>query len=329
MLLTATDAERDAILRAMCVVAAAGGRDTLTPADETAIRAANEFVFGSQATVDVRGLAPISPRELAAALDNPDTAEAAAKFLAVTALVDGTIDASRIELACAFAGELGVKDDYLRDLTEAAAGHLAWVAADLNRQNVLSLTHGTIRRFEDYPLHPYRENGGDRDLVERYRALAELAPGTLGREFLDWYTTHSFELPGEPESVNEAFVRPHDSTHLLSGYSTSPQGELLVSTFTLGMMGPHEPIGGQVLPVILSFHLGVHLTDLAGAWRGSLDPRKFWAAWDRGAACSTNLFAADWDFWSVADVPLAELRRRYRVPPLPADLAASDDAIPA
>ena len=46
--------------------------------------------------------------------------------------------------------------------------------------------------------------------------------------------------------MNEAFVRPHDSTHLVSDYSTSPQGELLVSTFTPGMMGPHEPIGRQV-----------------------------------------------------------------------------------
>jgi hypothetical protein len=51
----------------------------------------------------------------------------------------------------------------------------------------------------------------------------------------------------EPEALHEAFTCPHDSTHLLSGYSTRPQGELLVSTFTAGMH-PLEPMSGTSFP---------------------------------------------------------------------------------
>ena len=34
-------------------------------------------------------------------------------------------------------------------------------------------------------------------------------------------------------------------------------------------------------------------------------------------------FAADWDFWALAEAPLEDLKRQYRVPPLdPRDAAA-------
>ena len=64
---------------------------------------------------------------------------------------------------------------------------------------------------------------------------------------------------------------------ILSGYDTSPQGELLVSTFTAGMH-PHEPMSGHILPVIMSWHMGIELVHLAGSSTGQLDPEKFWCA---------------------------------------------------
>jgi hypothetical protein len=110
----------------------------------------------------------------------------------------------------------------------------------------------------------------------------------------------------------------------LSGYSTSPQGELLVSTFTAGMH-PLEPMAGHVLPVIFSWHLGIELNPLAGSWTGALHPRKFWVAWERGAETVGDPFAADWDFWALAEAPPEDLKRRYRVPPLDPRDAAADD----
>jgi hypothetical protein len=48
-------------------------------------------------------------------------------------------------------------------------------------------------------------------------------------------------------------------------------------------MHPHEPMSGHILPVIMSWRLGIELVHLAGSITGQLDPEKFWFAWERGA----------------------------------------------
>ena len=53
-------------------------------------------------------------------------------------------------------------------------------------------------------------------------------------------------------ALRQRGIRAHAArlAHVLSGYDTSLQGELLVSTFTAGMH-PDEPITGHILPVII------------------------------------------------------------------------------
>lgn len=108
---------------------------------------------------------------------------------------------------------------------------------------------------------------------------------------------------------------------MLSGYSTSQQGELCVSTF-IGAMHPDHPMAAEVLPVLFSWHLGIRLNDIAGAATGFFEPRRFWTAWDRGAAMSTDIVAADWDFWAATEADIDELRAQYDLPPVAAELLA-------
>ena len=100
----------------------------------------------------------------------------------------------------------------------------------------------------------------------------------------------------EPEALHEAITCPHDSTHLLSDYSTSPQGELLVSTFTAGM---HPPSRWPGTPVIFSRHLGIELNPVAGTGRGALHPGKFSVAWERGTETMGDPFGASWELLSM------------------------------
>jgi ubiquinone biosynthesis protein Coq4 len=102
---------------------------------------------------------------------------------------------------------------------------------------------------------------------------------------------------------------------VLSGYDTSPQGEILVSTFTAGMH-PKQPMEGHILPVIFSWHLGIEINAFAKSARNQLDIEKFWVAWVRGSQMKIDLFARDWDFWKVIDEPVASIRDRYQVPNL-------------
>jgi len=77
---------------------------------------------------------------------------------------------------------------------------------------------------------------------------------------------------GGPNGLAEGFTVPHDTSHVLSSYTTSAQGELLVSTF-IGAMHPDHPMSAEVLPVLFSWHLGVALNKIAGSWRGAYEPQ--------------------------------------------------------
>ncbi|HEV7733587.1 MAG TPA: hypothetical protein VGR62_15580 [Candidatus Binatia bacterium] len=323
MLIHATPAQALFILRAMRAVVA--GR--LTDADRAALLGAHAYVFRGTEPFDPDALAPIEPTDLAAVLPDPDQRDHTAQFLTVMALVDGTVDDVRIARVLAFADALDVHADYVRELGALGKRQLDWVRADIQRQNLRSVTGRDVDLDEDTWLLPYQGTNADPALVARYQALGTLPAGSFGRAFFDFYVAYGFSFPGDPRSVNEAFARPHDSTHVLSGYDTTPRGELLVSTFTAGMH-PQQPMSGHILPVILSWHCGIELVKLAGATTGKLDPRKFWVAWERGTDVTTDVFAAGWDFWDVASEPVARWRTRYGVPPLDPNDAAHD-TVPA
>ncbi len=323
MLVDATEAEAVAILRAMKDVATARGAVDLADTDRAALIAAHHYVFRRGDSLDVDDLSAIDGTELAASVVRPRLRSHAVSFCCVMATVDGTIDDSKIGVVVDQAAALGVEAEPVRQLAEAAKGHLDWVMADMTRQNMLSITHhewsGDVNRW----LMPY-DDAPDPQLAARYEALAEHGPGTLGRTFHEFYTDNGFPFAGQPGGLNEAFATPHDTTHVLSGYSTTPQGELLVSTFTAGMH-PEEPVAGHILPVIFSWHIGVHINDVAGDFTGALQPEKFWVAWTRGSALTTDTFATSWDFWSNVDEHVDTLRARYEVPPLDPEMAADDE----
>ena len=86
----------------------------------------------------------------------------------------------------------------------------------------------------DAPFMPYDGAAADPVLNGRYERLGELDEGTFGRAFFDDYDSNRYAFSGVSESLAEAWATPHDSLHVLSGYSTSAQGELLVAAFTAG-----------------------------------------------------------------------------------------------
>jgi hypothetical protein len=324
MLFAGSTAETDATLRAMKVVATAGGARPLSEADRVALSAAHTVVFGGEGLLDPDALPDIAPAELAGAV-TPGNREHAAAFLAVMATVDGAVDAARIDAADGYVDALGLDEPYLRDLGELATRKLAEVRADVARRNQRSFTGRDTDESIDEWIGVYREHP-DPELHARFDALRAAAPGTFGRAFADFYVDNGFSFPGAPEAPNQEFAVPHDSAHVLSGYDTSVQGELLVSTFTAGMH-PDDAVTAHVLPVIISWHLGVPLAEFAGSASGALDPRKFWVAWSRGDQLSGDTLAGDWDFWGQALRPLDDVRSTMGVPALdPAD--AADGAYP-
>jgi hypothetical protein len=322
MILRVDRQQSDAILGAMRAVALAHGDGQVTAADAATISAAAQIVLGRDPS-DGDRVAPREPAQLAAATLSHDDAQQAVRMLAVMSLVDGAIDPEKTALVGEFARELQVDEAYLHVLAEAAAGEVAAANACLIRKNAASFPNLDASRLDEdatAPFLPYRD-APDLELEARYAALGELPAGTFGHAFFDHFARNGFAFPGNPGGLAEGFTTPHDSSHVLSGYSTSQQGELCVSTF-IGAMHPDHPMAAEVLPVLFSWHLGIHLNDIAGASTGAFEPRRFWTAWDRGAAMTTDVVAADWDFWAATEVDLEELRRSYELPPVGPELLA-------
>lgn len=322
MLIAVPQAQALAILGAMRAVAHEHGDGAVTEMDRETVAGAARIVFGLQGA-DLEGIALVDPTALASSIENEAEAEQAVRMLAVMSLADGVVDAEKTALVRAYAQALGVRDGYLEILTEVAEDEVAQATACMMRKNVGSFPHLDVGRLEISAVAPYLpyKDAPDPALETRYKALRELPADTFGHAFHDHFHRNSFAFPGNPDGLAEGFTTPHDSSHVLSGYSTSEAGEVCVSTF-IGAMHPDHPMAAEVLPVIYSWHVGVKLNELAQSAEGAFEPRHFWTAWERGAATTIDVVAADWDFWAATPVPLEELRREYGVPPVEPGLLA-------
>ncbi len=318
--LIVSEAQARLTLGAMKAVASAG--DGFHPADRDALEGAARHVLYSP-NVDIGSLAAPSGQELAAALSTEGLRRYIMELIAVMAFVDGRVDDKKLDMVLKYAAVLNVTDDYIRDLAETATAHIDWVKADMSRNNVKSI-HG-MNLDADFTAQflPYDANP-DPALEARFQKLGVLPYETFGRAFYDHYTQSGYIFPGGVGGLSILFGVPHDSAHVVSGYSTTVQGELLVSTFTAAMHRA-EGMSGHILPVIYSWHLGIALNPLAGSTTGAFDGERFWRAWERGRLTTMDTFGPDWDFWSLTEVPLSEIRSRYAVAELdPRDAAVGE-----
>ncbi|WP_447974261.1 hypothetical protein [Nitrospira sp. Kam-Ns4a] len=155
-------------------------------------------------------LKPIPAQELSASLSGRSLAEAALRFMAVTALVDGVLDQAKIEIVLDYAGTLDIREGYLRQL-EAAIGHkLDWALADMTKQNIRSLWDQPWRDEDDVMalILPYQGDRVDPALVARHEALGSLPQHSFGRAYWEIYKKNGYAFPGDPRGVNAAFARP-------------------------------------------------------------------------------------------------------------------------
>ena len=306
--------ESDAILGAMRQVALAGGR-ALSYADTASILAAGHYLLRRRDLVDLGTLPPVEPADLVAALTERVLAEEAVKYLAVMAMVDGTLDRGKLRRVLEYSRALDIEADYLTDLVEAASGHLAWAAADMWRKNFDSvLSRSSEGLAPNTWIRPYGGTSADPALLARYEALGGLPQNSFGKALWDFDKKNGYPFPGDPSALNAAFATPHDATHVISGYDTSYRGEILVSTFTAAMH-PINPMAGHILPVIFNGHLGVRFNEVATPARGGFDPDEFWHAWARGRDMTADLFAPDWNAWDWIEHDLEQLRRDWNVAP--------------
>ena len=202
--------QSDAILGAMRQVALAGGR-TIGHADTASIRAAGRYLLRRPELVDISTLPAAEPDDLVAVLKNRELAEEALKYLAIMAMVDGTLDHGKLKRVLEYSRALDIEADYLTDLVEAASGHLAWATADMWRKNFDSVLSRPSRGLDPAVwIRPYEGANADPALAARYEALGQLPQNTFGKALWDFDKKNGYPFPGDPAALNAAFGTSHD-----------------------------------------------------------------------------------------------------------------------
>lgn len=319
-----TTAQAEAVLGAMASVVdhRAVLRGGLPGLGQQLMQASAALLFTSGPVDDVLGVAPRAPDQLAVALaGNPRLGREAAELVAVAALTDGRLETDRLRAALDYASALGVEEAWPTQVAEIVGGDLDRAMHDMVLRN--AATFPDLALAGHVPdLMPYTgRSDADKRLHARFEDLEGYRQGSYGHAFWVHFRRHGFRFPGQQGAYNAAFAVPHDGLHVLSGYDTSIQGELMVSTFTGAMHGV-DPLATHLLPVILEWHVGREVNGI-GAQHGGLDPWKFVMAWKRGSESTVDVLGTSWSFFDVAELELDEARRRHGISELPAAYAAS------
>ncbi len=301
-------------LRALKMIACADGAFAET---ERNLLATVQSIFGTE--VDLDSLAPIEPEELARHLVEPAHRRQFVRGMVVLSFIDGEASPAEAALVERFARALEIDSKDLVALRHLADKHLVRARFDIGR-----------RFFAAEKMREYAREKGigwlvrmlaamagvreDEAIAKRYRALGEAPAGSLGRAYADFIASNGYSFPGEKGSPPETILL-HDLTHVLSGYGTTPEGELQVLGFHAGCRREEKDPFAFLMFGIAEFHLGVALSPVTTGSRGKLDPALMFHAIERGSKCTIDP-TDGWDPWPVMDQPLEELRKRYGIAPI-------------
>ncbi|HKP61948.1 MAG TPA: hypothetical protein VJV78_34690 [Polyangiales bacterium] len=270
---------------------------------------------------ELDALEPITAAQLAEEVASPELRDRIVSACLLVALIDGEASHSEVAQLEAFASELGVTSQALRDVRRLVDDQLLVMRLDIARRSFLG------QRGRAYlSQHGLRGLGRtvrsligieNRGLAARYQVLAELPRGTLGREYVEFVRANDFALPGEPNGAPEV-VLFHDCLHVLGGYATSSIEETQIAAFQAGMLR-REPMFG-LLFMLAQFQLGVQITPITGAEKRVADPDLMLRAFIRG--CNVNRdMCTDWDPAQDLQRSVDELRLAYNI--LPREVATA------
>ncbi|GEP60044.1 hypothetical protein RSO01_72100 [Reyranella soli] len=308
-------------LRAMKTVASTDG--AIRPGARALMEAAQKMILHTQ--YDIDALPPVGATELAKGFPGAQLRAQFVNGMLVSSLADGVPSRETVAKVEEFAGALGIATPEITDLRLMADGHMLLAKLDfLRRGHIKDIFKNQLEQkgplgFAKSVL-TMRGIIEDKALAARYRAWEKLPEGTLGRGLIDFYNQHGFAVPGEPAGFPEAGLY-HDFCHLLGGYSTEPEGEIQVASFSAGFK-KERPIYIALFSVMI-FSAGVQM-------RPTNDPfvtvgvlgkpgvaELMLAAIERGSKVNIDL-TDKWDYWAWIEMPIDEVRQRMNILPKPA-----------
>jgi len=281
--------------------------------------------------IDLSTVEPISAHDYALGLARRNLAfrSRMVQVMLLAALLLRPLPSEVVARVSEFSAELGVDESMIAVARDFAAGSLGLAAFDFDRNGYTSTWHPEEAAAV---LHTSRQLEGawdvsvtDAELAARWEALGHLPPGSLGRGVFELYCARGFMFPGTPGSAPPLLAQ-HDWVHVLADYGTTVEAELEVFAFIARANDDMRAF--SLLAMVISLFETGYLRSGAGLFEsspghisGNRDvARRLSDAMRRGALCHdkvTNSDSIDFlqiDWFSVADLPIGEVRDRFSVP---------------
>ncbi len=243
-------------------------------------------------------------------------------MMVLSALVLRPLPPEVAERVAAYSHELGIDDDLLGAVEAFANSDRALAAVDFERNGYTKDWNDDRSEALHSDASGWEQADDDPALADKWRALATLPPGTLGRSISDFYVARGFNVPGTPGSAPPLLAQ-HDWVHVLADYGTKVEAELEVFAFIA--RANDDPRGFSLLAMVVSLFETGYLADGAGlfeAFPGQLSQdgmlHRIGDAMRRGAlshgledAPDVDFMAVDW--FALADRPVDELRELFGI----------------
>ena len=232
-------------------------------------------------------------------------------------IIPATINKTNVAIIFEFAELIKEQEPYLDILKKIYNGdkNSAFDTMKIVSANKQFKKQCTTADELDVICFPYR-NAPDDALVSKFETLQHLPQESLGHQYWKLYKRAGFEFPGAENAFSIEFATLHDTSHLLSGYDTSFQGDIYNVTFN--QLSDNSPaMTWQLFPWVFCWQLGYPVYDFNMTRTGLIELPLFWEAWMRGHNTKISHFVVNgWDFWDHINTPLAEMKEVYGIPPL-------------
>ena len=279
--------------------------------------------------VTLQDFEPMAPAELADLLRPRNLAfrTRIVQIMLLAALVLRPLPGPVVDQVGACARELSVDESLIDVARKFASGSLGLASVDFERNGYTAEWRPDSAR----ELHTSKELAtawdlavDDPGLARQWSDLAQLNEGTLGRGVFRLYRTRGFTFPGLPGSAPPLLAQ-HDWVHVLADYGTTVESELEVFAFIARANDDMRAF--SLLAMVISLFETGYLRTGAGLFEASPGhisshdgvAVRIADAMRRGALCRDSVLGVDsidylqLDWFALADLPVAEARRRFGV----------------
>jgi tellurite resistance protein len=315
-------------LRAIAMVARAAGKGLDSP-QRALLDAIQRVVM--ETDLDLESLLPISPGALAKRVGDSAQARQLIRLMVVMALSDGPPSKEQMSILSSFASAMGVEEPAVEVIGHLAKGRLL-------RFRLAFMRRSHVRH---YLKNTYRMSGsilavirsllifrgviqGDPETASRFRAMENLPEDSLGHRFFHHCADADLPFPGEKGGFPEGALY-HDFTHVLTGYDTSPEGEMKNAAFQAGYTQDDHDFFVWLFSIVLHT-TGINLLPfpievLPGRIGQDDLAVDILRELKRGTRMKLDL-GDGWSCWDYVELPIEVARERLGVPPLDSIAAA-------